>query len=535
MMLNESQNEAYQYIINNLSKERVILLEGSAGTGKTTLTKSICNYYRQTKNLCVCAIAPTHKSKKIIKNILNTGSIIPVSAMTIASALGKIKEHSYVGTKIYSNGSNKKLSSYRLFILDEVSMIDDSDLKIIIDYILSNNKQLLIIGDRNQIPCPNAKYVVTDVIERADSYIFTYTEITQITLSEIVRQSSDSPIIQLSSFVKTHLLTDEPFSKMIEETAFGNVIPYREMYEQFERSFIKDKVNSCRIIAYTNASVKTHNMEARNQLGYDEEYVVGELLTGYSNIGFPELIIENGEDYFIKCIRETCTHPIGKYRNLSGKLIDLLIPDSKVTIPALFFINIHDPSNTDFILKLIELAEKINTVGSSKTDYLQYMTMKNSVIFSEDVYKFDGGIFTETTFKESHALLFTNVNEIIVSNTVNSTTLSHKINTAYPQIIEARMSDKHKQVGDSEMFADKFKVIEKDVYYGYSITAHKSQGSTYDSAIVDEPDFQKIRNRWNYKFNKMESRIKEKNQIRYVSYTRAKENLYIVYERRVYE
>ena len=37
MMLNDSQNEAYQYIINNLSKERVILLEGSAGTGKTTV------------------------------------------------------------------------------------------------------------------------------------------------------------------------------------------------------------------------------------------------------------------------------------------------------------------------------------------------------------------------------------------------------------------------------------------------------------------------------------------------------------------
>lgn len=30
----------------------------------------------------------------------------------------------------------------------------------------------------------------------------------------------------------------------------------------------------------------------------------------------------------------------------------------------------------------------------------------------------------------------------------------------------------------------------------------------------------------------MESRIKEKNQIRYVAYTRAKENLFIVYERK---
>jgi len=55
----------------------------------------------------VCAIAPTHKSKKVIKNILNQNTIIPISAFTVASALGKIKEHSYVGTKLYSNSNIK--------------------------------------------------------------------------------------------------------------------------------------------------------------------------------------------------------------------------------------------------------------------------------------------------------------------------------------------------------------------------------------------------------------------------------------------
>ena len=48
--VNDSQNEGYEYIINNLSKERVILLEGSAGTGKTTLPKSMWNYYGEIKN-----------------------------------------------------------------------------------------------------------------------------------------------------------------------------------------------------------------------------------------------------------------------------------------------------------------------------------------------------------------------------------------------------------------------------------------------------------------------------------------------------
>ena len=136
--------------------------------------------------------------------------------------------------------------------------------------------------------------------------------------------------------------------------------------------------------------------------------------------------------------------------------------------------------------------------------------------------------------KESHSLLFTKINDIIIldelkQKSIKQTKLFEKINTLYEDIVIHRMND-NKMMGDSENFADKYKVIEKDIYYGYSITAHKSQGSTYNSVIVDEPDFQKIHNGWNYRYNKLESRIKEKNQLRYVAYTRAKTNLYIVYD-----
>ena len=530
MELTDSQEQAYQYIITNLPKERVILLEGSAGTGKTTLTKTICNYYRQIRNISVCAIAPTHKSKKIIKNILNKHSLIPISALTIASALGKIKEHSYIGTKSYANGNNKKLSSYNLFIIDEVSMIHNNDLKLIIDFINKNKKQLLIIGDRNQIPCPNAPYLVTDTISRADSFVFTEDSITKLYLSEIVRQSGESQIIRLACYVKDHLLIDEPFEQLISNTDFSNIIEYANMYVVFQCHYAQSKVNSCRIISYTNASVKTHNLEVRRQLNYSDEYVVGELLTGYSNIGFPELVIENGEDYFVENIVETTNHSIGKYKNLCGKYIRLRIADGNARVNKLFFINIYHDSNQAFIMRLIELAEIVNRGYSTKTDYSNYMELKNSAVFSEDIYKFQDEIYNETSFKESHPLLFIRVNEIIVNNTIKDHSLSTKINTSYPDILGSRLTDSNKPVGDSETFADKYKSIEKDIYYGYSITAHKSQGSTYDNVIVDEPDFQKISNRWNYKYNKLEERTKEKNQIRYVAYTRAKENLFIVYE-----
>ena len=536
MQLTDSQTHAFETIVRELPTQKVILLEGSAGTGKTTLTKYICNFYKN-KRLQVCAITPTHKSKKVIQAVLNENTLIPITAMTVASALGKIKEHSYIGTKKYSQGNNKKLTSYQLFIIDEVSMIQDADLNVIIQFVRTFDKEMLIIGDSNQIPCPSAKYAVlnTTMIEKADNYIFRDDKTLKIKLTEIVRQTKESPIIQLATYVKDHLLTDLSFDVLRSNTQFNSLLNGGvEVYETFQRHFHIQEVNSCRIIAYTNASVKTHNQLVRKQLGFEGEFVLGELMTGYSNVGWPELIIENGEDYVLTKITYTSRHIIrgagNLYGNLSGVLADLFIPSKSITVRQMFIIDIECDGNRTFLLRLIELAEKVNHMGSSKTDFRNYMELKNSVLFVEDLYKMDDKIYTDTSFKETHPLLFTNVNEVIINNIVKETPLEAKLTTAYPDIVIRRLEDRFKPMSDSEMFADKFKVIEKDIYYGYALTAHKSQGSTYEAAIVDEQDFGKIINRWNFKHGKLESRVKEKNQLRYVAYTRAKNQLYVIYQ-----
>jgi energy-coupling factor transporter ATP-binding protein EcfA2 len=536
MQLTDSQTHAFETIVRELPTQKVILLEGSAGTGKTTLTKYICNFYKS-KRLQVCAVTPTHKSKKVIQAVLNENTLIPITAMTVASALGKIKEHSYIGTKKYSQGNNKKLTSYQLFIIDEVSMIQDSDLNILIQFVRTYDKEMLIIGDSNQIPCPSAKYAVlnTTMIEKADNYIFRDDKTLKIKLTEIVRQTKESPIIQLATYVKDHLLTDLSFEELLSATSFTSLLKGGvEVYETFQKYFHIQEVNSCRIIAYTNASVKTHNQQVRKQLGFEGEYVLGELMTGYSNVGWPELIIENGEDYVLTKITHTARHMIrgvgNLYSNLSGVLVDLFIPSKNTTVRQMFIIDIECDGNRTFLLRLIELGEKVNQMGSSKTDFRNYMELKNSVLFVEDLYKMDDKIYTDTSFKETHPLLFTNVNEVIINNIVKETPLEAKLTTAYPDIVVHRLEDRFKPISDSEMFADKFKVIEKDIYYGYALTAHKSQGSTYEVAIVDEQDFGKIINRWNFKHGKLESRVKEKNQLRYVAYTRAKHQLYIIYQ-----
>ena len=55
-----------------------------------------------------------------------------------------------------------------------------------------------------------------------------------------------------------------------------------------------------------------------------------------------------------------------------------------------------------------------------------------------------------------------------------------------------------------------------DVGYGYAITAHKSQGSTYSFAFVLEDDID------------MNSNVVERNRIKYTAYTRASKKLYVL-------
>jgi nucleoside-triphosphatase THEP1 len=518
--LTTDQLTSKQLIIDTFKTKNVFLLTGSAGVGKTTLTKSICNYYSEL-GYGICAIAPTHKAKGVIESILNEHKILPINAFTVASILGKMKEHSYVGTKSYSKANDKKFSVYNLFILDEVSMVADKDLKFIVNYVTKNNKKLLIIGDEYQIPCPSAGYIIDDeTIEKENSYIFKES-VDRFDLTEIVRQVKDSPIIQLATFVRDNIDVD-----IDNHIKYHNIITPEEAYTTFVSYYQKNPL-SCKMIAYTNQAVKSHNIEIRKALKFESKFVVNDILTGYTNLGYPELIIQNGCDYQIFKVIETKKMKIDGYDNLVGNLIDLMIMGKKIKIPNLFFININHENNHDLINELIARAEKINSSHSTKLDYMKYSSIKNKVIFMEDLYKYNGEIYSESDFKEKHALMFTKLADVIKDGQMIESTLSEKLNTTYYDIINDRLSD-DKIIADSETLADRYKVIEKDIYYGYAITAHKSQGSSYDNVVVDDIDFAKIQDRFNYKYDKLEKRIKEKNQLRYVAYTRAKHDLAII-------
>ena len=533
IQLTEDQSRTFERVKEFFSDEEnpAIVIAGSAGTGKTSLTKYIVDYITDNRKMAMVAVAPTHKARRVLSGKLNKDRFLEVPSLTVASILGKMREHSYIGSHKYTNGSKQKMDRYDCFILDEVSMVSDKDLDEIIDYICSNDKKLILIGDNCQIPAPSQQLVKNDsTCYKPDSSAFDIANLCR--LCKVVRQAADSPIIKIATYLRDHLSEEQDLKDILHccDMKESEVcISHKELYPMFQVDW-KNGLDA-RIIAYTNAAVRSHNQHIRQDLGYTDTLVADELLTGYDNVGWPVPLIENGTDYKVLTIRETTRHQIEVFGGLVGNMVDLVDLDDPTHISrGLFFVNIQHSANASFMQELVRRAEKVNQRYSTKHDYKNYCALKNRAVFLEDVYKYSGKVMTETNIRQLHPLLFTKVAEVIDVNrsAIAVSELTRKLEDQYGEIVEGRLID-NKPFADAEVFADQYMVVEKDIYYGYSITVHKSQGSTYDSAYVDEHDFKKISsNKWNYRLRAMEQRHKERNQLKYVAYTRASKKLCIV-------
>lgn len=515
----------------NDEENPAIVIMGSAGTGKTTLTKYIADHIIDNHIGCIAAIAPTHKARRVLEKTLNLDRFGNIPSFTIASILGKIREHTYIGSHKYTNGSKQKMDRFDCFILDEVSMVEDKDLEEIIDYICTYDKKIILVGDNCQIPAPSQKLIRNEnICFKPDSLAFDIVNLYE--LKDIIRQSEGSIIIKIATYLRDNLLDESTIKDILNSVKVNSdkiLISYKNAYKEFNKDFNKKLVT--RIIAYTNSAVCSHNKKVRKDLGISNKIIVeNELITGYNNVGWPVPVIENGTDYRVLSIQDTNKHIIHGYAGLTGKFIDITdIMDPTNISRNLFLIDVKHSSNAIFMKEFVKRAEKVNKRYSTKNAYRKYCQLKNKAIFIENVYKYAGKIMTESDLKQNQPLLFTKVNEVIniKRKTISISELSKKLEDRYGQIIEGRLID-NKPFGDGEVFADQYMVVEKDIYYGYALTAHKCQASTYDSVYVDENDFNKISNKWNFKLRAIEQRCKEKNQLKYVAYTRASKKLKIM-------
>ena len=87
--------------------------------------------------------------------------------------------------------------------------------------------------------------------------------------------------------------------------------------------------NLIKLVSYTNNRIKALNKLIREYLGYKEEFVVGEVLTGYDTTNYLGLKIENSRDYIITSVNKT------KYLELNAWELGLKSDDSTFKVIVL--------------------------------------------------------------------------------------------------------------------------------------------------------------------------------------------------------
>lgn len=353
-----------------------------------------------------------------------------------------------------------------------------------------------------------------------------------------------------------------------------------------------EKVFQSKIIVYTNQSVEQYNHLIRHfrasvtatgepsdasvrvgdqfKVNRSQSLISGDILMGYENIGYPQPWIENGQEYEVICIRKVKDQAIfnstavtnnksklGGFSQTTNNILGIaegiivvlremlrgtdceIIPGRSTTV---FFPDIYNESNYQILQELVNRADKVNRYGSSMEDFKDYQHIKEQMLFMDSLYKINGEIMGEADFKRQHPLLNTRITELVQEEFIlddkgepkgskrilnNENKLYEEINTRYPNLIKNRAKDMN-VLGDSEELKDIYKILNHDLRYGFAITAHKAQSSTYNTVFIDETDFDKISDRWNYKLNKPIRGTKERNQLKYVAYSRASHNVVVL-------
>ncbi|WP_239752554.1 ATP-dependent RecD-like DNA helicase [Mammaliicoccus sp. J-M40] len=188
----EGQKNALETAINN----KMMLLTGGPGTGKTTVIRGICELYSEIHGVSldyddyqegtdfpIVLAAPTGRAAKRLSE--STG----LEAMTIHRLIGWSKDtqpDDVLDNDIHAH----------LIILDEMSMVDTwlmyQFLRAVPDY-----AQIIFVGDEDQLPSVGPGQIFKDLI---DSKV-----IPRVNLTEVYRQQEGSSIIDLAHKIKNNI------------------------------------------------------------------------------------------------------------------------------------------------------------------------------------------------------------------------------------------------------------------------------------------------------------------------------------------
>ena len=418
----------------------VMILRGSAGTGKTTLAGAVVRALNSLKQKLVL-LAPTGRAAKVFS--LYAGSV----AYTIHRRIYRQK----TAGDLSAFNLNVNLQRDTLFIIDEASMIANQGLgesafgsgcllDDLVEFVYSTdqNCRMLLIGDPAQLPPVGEDESPALSANMLRAYGM---KVYESSLHEVLRQSQESGILYNATAIRQMPV---PILPRIRFSGFPDikVVPGDELIESLATSYSQAGLDDTIVITRSNKRANIYNQGIRNAvLDREEELCRGDRL----------MIVKN--NYFW-VLGDGCR----------------VMDKSQASAPQHLTPNTHHQTpNTQHPMSFI-----------ANGDIATVQRIRN-------VHEQHGFRFAEVT------LQFPDYDDYELTATVLLDTLTSEA----PSLTREQQQQLYDRVmedyADIPLKADRLKKLKEDRYYNalqvkfaYAVTCHKAQGGQWAHVYIDQ-------------------------------------------------
>jgi len=315
----------------------LFVLKGYAGTGKTTVVKALVNVLPKMGKRIVL-MAPTGRAAKVLSSY--TG--LPAHTIHRKIYFAWTSKEGNIVMRLQKN-----YHKHTLFVVDEASMIPHvtkaegqlfSTRNLLDDlfaYVQSGeNCRILFIGDTAQLPpvgLDESPALDTEFLKQAYSL-----EIDEDELTEVVRQSRESGILQNATLIRDEIPEKKVTFPLFSLKNFSDVVRINssELEEMLNRAFSGAGKDNNVVICRSNKRANIFNREIRNRiLFFDGEISTGDYLMVVKNNyfwlppGSSAGFIANGD--IVELIRIRKTEELYGFRFADVTIRFLDYPDEK--------------------------------------------------------------------------------------------------------------------------------------------------------------------------------------------------------------
>ena len=255
----------------------VMILRGSAGTGKTTLAGAIVRAMNVLKQKMIL-LAPTGRAAKVFA--LNAGH----PAYTIHRRIYRQKSAGDISAFNLNFNNNRDT----LFMIDEASMIANQGygesafgsgclLDDLMQFVYSGqNCRMVLVGEKAQLPPvgeDESPALMSDVLRAYGMKVY------ECDLNQVLRQSEDSGILWNATRIRT--LIDDWILPKIRFQGFADIVrvPGDELIESLATSYSRVGMDETMVITRSNKRANIYNQGIRNTvLDREDELCRGDQL-----------------------------------------------------------------------------------------------------------------------------------------------------------------------------------------------------------------------------------------------------------------